>query len=106
MGWHEPDESRDSRPDLWETRGEIPRVYPAEKQVAGVGFDGTGYGDDGSIWGGEIFVGSIKEGFDRVAHLRSAALPGGDAAARFPVQAAAGFLAQIDDLPCFAAPPF
>jgi hydrogenase maturation protein HypF len=77
-----------------------------EKQVAGVGFDGTGYGDDGSIWGGEIFVGSIKEGFDRVAHLRSAALPGGDAAARFPVQAAAGFLAQIDDLPCFAAPPF
>ena len=28
-GWHEPDESRDSRPDLWETRGEIPRVYPA-----------------------------------------------------------------------------
>src|SRR6516225_1059125 len=28
-GWHEPDESRDSRPDLWETRGEIPRGYPA-----------------------------------------------------------------------------
>src|SRR6516162_2768835 len=29
VGWHEPDESRDSRPDLWGTRGEIPRVYPA-----------------------------------------------------------------------------
>src|SRR6516165_8565443 len=31
LGWHEPDESRDSRPDLWETRGEIPRVYPAQR---------------------------------------------------------------------------
>ena len=45
-----------------------------EKRVLGVSFDGTGYGDDGSIWGGEIFVGSVSEGFERVAHLRSAAL--------------------------------
>src|ERR1700751_3816066 len=29
LGWHEPDESRGSRPDLWEARGEIPRAYPA-----------------------------------------------------------------------------
>jgi hypothetical protein len=29
FGWHEPDESRGSRPDLWEARGEIPRAYPA-----------------------------------------------------------------------------
>ena len=29
LGWHEPYESRDSRPDLWEARGEIPRAYPA-----------------------------------------------------------------------------
>lgn len=77
-----------------------------EKRVVGVSFDGTGYGDDGSIWGGEIFVGSIKEGFERVAHLRNAALPGGDAAAQFPAQAAAGFLAQLDDLPHLDAPPF
>ena len=67
-----------------------------DTRVIGVSFDGTGYGDDGSIWGGEIFVGSVKEGFERVAHLRSAPLPGGDAAAQFPVQAATGFLAQID----------
>ena len=46
-----------------------------ETHVVGVSFDGTGYGDDGSIWGGEIFVGSVKEGFERVAHLRSASLP-------------------------------
>ncbi len=69
------------------------------KRVVGVSFDGTGYGDDGSIWGGEIFVGSVQEGFARVAHLRPAALAGGDAAAHYPVQAAAGFLAQVDGLP-------
>jgi hydrogenase maturation protein HypF len=76
------------------------------KRVAGVSFDGTGYGDDGSIWGGEIFVGSIQGGFERVAHLRRATLAGGDAAARYPVQAAAGFLAQIDSLPDMLAAPF
>ena len=77
-----------------------------DKRVVGVSFDGTGYGDDGSIWGGELFVGSIKDGLERVAHLRSASLPGGDAAAVFPVQAAAGFLAQFDDLPCLTDSPF
>jgi len=76
------------------------------KRVVGVSFDGTGYGDDGSIWGGEIFVGSVQEGFTRVAHLRRAALAGGDAAAHSPVQAAAGFLAQVDGLPEVLAEPF
>jgi len=76
------------------------------KRVVGVSFDGTGYGDDGSIWGGEIFVGNVKEGFNRVAHLRPAALAGGDAAAGLPIQAAAGFLGQHDDMPDFAQPPF
>jgi len=74
--------------------------------VVAVSLDGTGYGDDGSIWGGEIFVGSVAQGFERVAHLRSAALPGGDAAAQNPVQAAAGFLAQIGGLPDMTRPPF
>ena len=77
-----------------------------EQRVIGVAFDGTGYGDDGSIWGGEVFVGSITEGFERAAHLRPAHLPGGDAAARHPVQAAAGFIAALDDLPDLTAPPF
>ncbi len=76
------------------------------KRVLGVSFDGTGYGDDGTIWGGELFVGSVVEGFERVAHLRPAALPGGDAASQYPVQAAAGFLAQLDDLPELTTKPF
>jgi hydrogenase maturation protein HypF len=76
------------------------------KRVLGVSFDGTGYGDDGSIWGGELFVGSVIEGFARVDHLRQAALAGGDAAARFPVQASAGFLHQVEHLPDLTAAPF
>jgi hydrogenase maturation protein HypF len=76
------------------------------RRVVGVSFDGTGYGDDGSIRGGEIFVGSVQEGFERVAHLRRAALAGGDAAAHYPIQAAAGFLAQLDSLPDVLAGPF
>jgi hydrogenase maturation protein HypF len=76
------------------------------RRIIGVSFDGAGYGDDGTIWGGEIFSGSIREGFERVAHLRGAALPGGDAAASSPIQAAAGFLAQLNDLPDLTAAPF
>jgi hydrogenase maturation protein HypF len=77
-----------------------------DKRVLGVSFDGTGYGDDGAIWGGEFFAGSVLEGFERVGHLRQAALPGGDAAARHPVQAAAGFLAWIEGLPDLSDYPF
>jgi hydrogenase maturation protein HypF len=76
------------------------------KKVIGVSFDGTGFGDDGSIWGGEIFIGSVETGFKRLAHLRSAILVGGDAAAHYPVQAAAGFLAQTNGLPDLFAAPF
>src|SRR6185436_1901428 len=75
-------------------------------RVLGIAFDGTGYGDDGSIWGGELLAGSLRDGFERVAHLRPADLPGGDAAARHPVQAAAGFLSALDALPDVSAEPF
>ena len=84
-------------------RGEL------DRQVLGLSFDGTGYGDDGTIWGGEFFAGSVAEGFVRIAHLRPAPLAGGDAAARAPVQAAAGFLLEVGDaygLPDLLAPPF
>ncbi|GAX89160.1 carbamoyltransferase HypF [Effusibacillus lacus] len=65
-----------------------------DKRVIGVAFDGTGFGDDGAIWGGELFVGSAAEGLERCGHLRYAVLPGGDAAARIPLQAMTGFFAD------------
>lgn len=77
-----------------------------QTDVLGIAFDGTGYGDDGTIWGSEFFTGSVATGFTRIAHLRSASLPGGDAAARFPVQAAAGFLDDCDDVPDLMREPF
>jgi hydrogenase maturation protein HypF len=77
-----------------------------DAEIIGIAFDGTGYGDDGSIWGGEIFTGSLRGGLVRAISLLPAVLPGGDAAARYPVQAAAGFLSALDDLPDLTAPPF
>jgi hydrogenase maturation protein HypF len=69
-----------------------------DKRVIGVAFDGTAFGDDGAIWGGELFVGSVAEGLERCGHLRYAMLPGGDAAARMPLQALAGFFVDLPEL--------
>ncbi|HZZ71831.1 MAG TPA: carbamoyltransferase HypF [Pirellulales bacterium] len=73
------------------------------ERVLGVAFDGTGYGLDGTIWGGEFFAGDLTAGFNRIASIRSVKMPGGDAAARLPLQAAAGFLADGDALDQFGA---
>lgn len=77
-----------------------------DEPVLGVAFDGTGYGEDGTVWGGEFFVGSVRNGFKRAAGLRPVLMPGGDAAARFPVQAAAAYLAEQSDLPDMEQAPF
>ncbi len=79
-----------------------------EVPVLGFAFDGAGLGEDGSVWGGEVFHGSLEVGLRRVAHLRSAHLPGGDAAARTPPQAAVGWLAALGDevWERVVAPPF
>ncbi len=59
--------------------------------VIGVTLDGTGYGDDGAIWGGEWFAGDYRE-MRRVAHLEYLPLPGGAAAIRHPWRIAAAYL--------------
>ncbi|MBD3336886.1 MAG: carbamoyltransferase HypF, partial [Candidatus Eisenbacteria bacterium] len=59
--------------------------------VIGVGFDGTGYGTDGAIWGGEFLVADYA-GFRRAHHLAYCPLPGGDAAARNPYRIALSWL--------------
>jgi hydrogenase maturation protein HypF len=57
----------------------------------GIALDGTGYGDDGAIWGGEVFTGSPTD-LRRAAHLAYVLLPGGDAAAREPWRCAVAHL--------------
>ncbi|MFA4981878.1 MAG: hypothetical protein WC592_05345 [Candidatus Omnitrophota bacterium] len=59
--------------------------------VIGVAFDGTGFGLDGNIWGGEFFVGGLKK-FTRAAHLEYVPMPGGEAAIREPWRMALSWL--------------
>lgn len=61
-------------------------------RVIGVAFDGTGYGDDGNIWGAEFLLCDLAE-YRRAGHMRYARMPGGDLAARQPWRAALGYLA-------------
>ncbi|HLF28712.1 MAG TPA: carbamoyltransferase HypF [Anaerolineae bacterium] len=62
-----------------------------EQPVIGVAFDGTGYGSDGAIWGGEFLIADYAR-FERSAHLAYAPLPGGDAATRNPYRMALSYL--------------
>jgi hydrogenase maturation protein HypF len=61
----------------------------------GVIWDGSGYGTDGSVWGGEFLLGDAGQ-FRRVAHLRRFHLPGGEAAVREPRRSALGILWDLD----------
>ncbi|HHS96368.1 MAG TPA: carbamoyltransferase HypF [Chloroflexi bacterium] len=81
-----------------------------ERPVIGVAFDGTGYGTDGAIWGGEFLVADYRS-FRRAAHLKYVPLPGGDTAIRRPYRTAlahlwaAGIPWEEDLSPVAACPP-
>jgi hydrogenase maturation protein HypF len=64
-----------------------------KERVIGVAWDGTGYGTDGSVWGGEFLVADFS-GFERVGRIRPVALAGGDAAVREPWRMALSHLVE------------
>ncbi len=72
---------------------------PGAGPVLGVAFDGSGYGTDGSIWGGEFLIADYR-GFRRYGHLQALALPGGEAAIHRPYRTALAWLqASLGELP-------
>jgi hydrogenase maturation protein HypF len=65
--------------------------HDVRTDVIGVAFDGTGYGSDGHIWGGEVLISRWAD-FERYAHLTEVPMPGGAAAVRRPARMALGLL--------------
>lgn len=68
---------------------------PGHEPVIGMSFDGTGYGDDGAIWGGEILIADYSS-YQRLGHLDYFPLPGGDLAAKEPWRIALALLDHIE----------
>jgi hydrogenase maturation protein HypF len=64
------------------------------EEVLGIAWDGTGYGDDGTVWGGEFLL-SDYQGYKRVGHFRTFPLPGGEKAVKEPRRSAVGVLYEI-----------
>ena len=73
-----------------------------EKRLIGLSFDGTGFGSDRALWGGEVLLVTFAD-FERFAHLEYLPLPGGDSAIPAPWRIAAGYAhglgVDVDDLP-------
>lgn len=69
----------------------IENEMPSESEVIGFAFDGTGYGADKTIWGGEVFIASYR-GFKRMFHMEPYKLPGGEKAVQEPYRTAFSLL--------------
>jgi hydrogenase maturation protein HypF len=89
-----------SRPQLVTVQHHLAHVLSCmgenelQPPVLGVSWDGTGYGLDGTVWGGEFFLVEEKS-WARVAHLRQFQLPGGDKAVKEPRRTALGVLFEL-----------
>jgi hydrogenase maturation protein HypF len=64
---------------------------PLDSRILGIALDGVGYGTDGTVWGGEFFESSYS-GYERLGHLLSQPMPGGDLASKIPSRMVLGIL--------------
>jgi hydrogenase maturation protein HypF len=71
--------------------GSIMAEKGLKDKIIGVAFDGTGYGTDGNLWGGEFLIADIK-GFKRAGHLKNIPLPGGEGALKEPWRIAVSYI--------------
>lgn len=68
--------------------------HKMDEKVIGVSFDGTGYGDDGNIWGGEFFVCDLND-YERISHFEYVPIPGGDRVSDEPWRMAVSYLYKV-----------
>jgi hydrogenase maturation protein HypF len=73
--------------------GSVMAEHGLTNRVIGVAFDGTGYGTDGNLWGGEFLIADVN-GFERVGQFKYIPLPGGEAAIREPWKTAVSFIIE------------
>ena len=71
---------------------------PLDSKVIAFTFDGTGYGTDGKVWGGEVLISGYTE-FERALHLKYFPLPGGDRAVKEPYRVAVSLLKAVGEKP-------
>ena len=73
--------------------GSVMAEHGLTDNVIGIAFDGTGYGTDGNLWGGEFLIAGV-DGFERVGQIKYIALPGGEAAIREPWKTAVSYILE------------
>jgi len=83
-------------PHHWAHVAALMAEYGITDEVVGIAIDGAGYGIDGKIWGGEVLRADFRK-FERVAHLQSFAMPGGDMATIYPVRMLISILSHFMD---------